>query len=447
MYNNYKNIAKAIHIPYFSDDDINEAIRLFRRNNGSLYHTYLLRIKAILHRKIKRIDPKKINLLSDNKYAERLLAISAKNNEVLLVSHEMTLTGAPRALLTLGHTLKMLGYKPTILALQDGPLTIEAENTGIPVCITNSDILYPLISNIHTEKEKNIIQRVIDHFPCIIYNTIISVDILHNFINNNKSYIWIHEAALCYKYLRISHDEIVKALKKITNIWIVGELARKTFNTFTSNAFHTDNLLYGIPSLSPDSNSKKNDTTPTLSQNKINILFSGMMGQRKGTYLLLDAVKQLSEDEKSNIQIHIIGGSLEHKITRLLNAADSNVIKWWGMQSHDFVIAMMEKMQALICPSLDDPMPIVCTEAFQLGIPVATSDATGTAALITQDVDGMVFKADDVNALAETLRKLINLSPEKLKAIGHAGMNIYKENFTMEIFSRNLSRYFPAIPK
>ena len=108
---------------------------------------------------------------------------------------------------------------------------------------------------------------------------------------------------------------------------------------------------------------------------------------------------------------------------------------------------MMEKMQALICPSLDDPMPIVCTEAFQLGIPVATSDATGTAALITQDVDGMVFKADDVNALAETLRKLINLSPEKLKAIGHAGMNIYKENFTMEIFSRNLSRYFPAIPK
>lgn len=51
-----------------------------------------------------------------------ILSTHAQGNpkDVLLVSHEMSLTGAPRALLTLAVELKAVGYNPVIFALKTG---------------------------------------------------------------------------------------------------------------------------------------------------------------------------------------------------------------------------------------------------------------------------------------------------------------------------------------
>jgi len=55
---------------------------------------------------------------------------------------------------------------------------------------------------------------------------------------------------------------------------------------------------------------------------------------------------------------------------------------------------------ALLLPTLYDPFPNVCTEAFASGLPVITSDHCGAAELITDGENGYVADALDVDALA-----------------------------------------------
>lgn len=439
----FRNISKAIHNGFYTDSDINSAISEYKRNGAPISKVVSLHLKKFFHRNIKHVIPKTRRLLLAEKPA--ILAMSespASSKEILLISHEMTLTGAPRALLTFAITLKSLGYSPAILSLSEGPLTQEANRHGIPVMITESELVNPYVPNTLYKAERDVVAKLINRYSTVIYNTIVSVDILNDFINRSNSFIWIHEAGISYRYLRSNRDKIISALNNAKKIWIVGEHAKKMFDTYTHGNIDSSIFLYGIPPIDADALCKIKPVT--LEADKIHIMMSGMMGHRKGTNTLLKAVDMLTDIEQERIKVHLIGGCCENNTRKEINNAPDTV-KWWGEKSHEELLKIMGQMQALICPSIDDPMPIVCTEAFQQNIPVATSDATGTAALITTGESGMVFPADNPEALAEVIRTIINMPTETLKEIGRNGKNIYDKNFTLEVFTRHVVEYFPPI--
>ncbi|WP_300935800.1 glycosyltransferase family 4 protein [uncultured Muribaculum sp.] len=439
----YRNISKAIHNGFYTNNDISVAISNYRRQGAPLNKIVSLYLKKFFHRSIKHVrQERRTLLLAENREISNILASPISPRDVLLISHEMTLTGAPRALLTVAMTLRDMGYSPTILSLVDGPLSEEAGLNGIKVLITDSELINPYVENALYKTEQDVARQLLDHYKHVIFNTMVSVDILHDFINKDNSIIWIHEAGISYEYLRSPHDTIIDALKKAKDIWIVGEHAKKMFDDYTCHRIESSIFLYGIPAINNISIPSTEENN--ISHDKINILMSGMMGTRKGTDLLLDAVKLLSPEELSRLRIHLIGGCCENSIkTKIENAGDS--ILWWGQQPHDKVLSAMSDMQALICPSIDDPMPIVCTEAFQQHIPVLTSDATGTASLIKDGGDGMIFTSGSPKAIADTLRRVITTPPSELKRIGDNGYKIYTEHFSLQIFSKNLSKYFPPL--
>ena len=436
-----RDISKIIHNRYYTDSEIDTAIATLKKNGVSETKIRKLRFKKFFHRRIKSLAPfEPEKTIVGNPDIATLIDTPATSDEILLISHEMSLTGAPRALLTLAVTLKDEGYRPTILTLADGSLSEEARKNGIPVLVTDKELVNPFVPTLLYEKEKTLIQKLINRFPKVVYNTIVSVDMFHDLIDTNKSVIWIHEAGIVYDNLRSDRDKIVDAIKNNRTNWVVGAHALNMLNRAMGTTTDATIFLYGIPPLEDVAHIE----IPELPHDKINIMISGMMSQRKGTDTLLGAIKTLSKEEADRIMIHIVGGSCESNITREINKAHKSV-KWWGEQSHDFVLAIMKKMDMLICPSIYDPMPIVCTEAFQQSIPVVTSDATGTAALITPGVDGMIFEAGKSDAVAKILRQIIAIPPAKLKDMGKNGNNIYRKNFTLEVFKKNVEKYFPPI--
>ena len=59
--------------------------------------------------------------------------IEIKNNKIILISHEMTYTGAPRSLLNICIILKKIGKNITVYTLENGPFQNEFERVGIEV--------------------------------------------------------------------------------------------------------------------------------------------------------------------------------------------------------------------------------------------------------------------------------------------------------------------------
>ena len=84
-------------------------------------------------------------------------------------------------------------------------------------------------------------------------------------------------------------------------------------------------------------------------------------------------------------------------------------------------------------PSLDDPMPIVCTEAMMLSKPIIVSDHTGTASLIKEGESGFVVQAGNPQSLANAIKISVN-NKEKLAAMGKQARTVFEQYFTNNIF-------------
>ena len=80
----------------------------------------------------------------------------------------------------------------------------------------------------------------------------------------------------------------------------------------------------------------------------------------------------------------------------------------------------MEQCNCVVCASRDDPMPTFVTEGLIFGKPSIVSEHTGTAGLVTEGVDGFLYKDDDPQQLADKLAWAIE-PPEALAALHGSG--------------------------
>jgi glycosyltransferase involved in cell wall biosynthesis len=82
-----------------------------------------------------------------------------------------------------------------------------------------------------------------------------------------------------------------------------------------------------------------------------------------------------------------------------------------------------------VAPSRFESFGLVLIEAMRHGVPVIACDVGGMREIITNGVDGYLFKVDDVGELASRLRFLIE-EHEARKSIGRSAKATYEDRFT-----------------
>ena len=98
---------------------------------------------------------------------------------------------------------------------------------------------------------------------------------------------------------------------------------------------------------------------------------------------------------------------------------------------------MYQKVDVIVCPSMEDPLPVVMTEGMMFYKPCIASDATGTAEFIADGENGFVVRAGDPIDLAEKMEWFIN-NKKNICTMGQAARRVYEENFRMENFGARL---------
>lgn len=108
-----------------------------------------------------------------------------------------------------------------------------------------------------------------------------------------------------------------------------------------------------------------------------------------------------------------------------------------GEQTQEELEQILSNIDVFVCPSRDDPMPIVVTEAMQHYVPCIVSNQVGQSEFMIGDVGGFVFESEDVEALSRLMEFCIDCSKEIEKRQDEA-YKIYCDNFSQDAMERKV---------
>ena len=297
--------------------------------------------------------------------------------KIFIMSHSGGRTGVPIALMNHALLLRELGWNVVYGILDSGSISEELKMKGIP-CIDD------IILKARSEKFLNFLRN----FDMILIGTLVLTE-FEKEINSLMipTIWWIHESqkSLYEKYKLPENDNHIK-------YYGVGD---RVFNMFLK--FYPDKKIDSMIYYLPD--------THGLKKNKSKIFtftFIGSDSKRKGLDILVQAIKCLEENVRNQIQVIMVcpdAGNDDYNMVKEIQQ-----IIMMGERNQQEILEIYSYTDILVCPSRDDPMPIVVTQAIQHEIPCIVSDNVGQSIYFEDNNGGFVFENENYRQLADIMK-------------------------------------------
>jgi len=153
------------------------------------------------------------------------------------------------------------------------------------------------------------------------------------------------------------------------------------------------------------------------------ILFASKLQRRKRCEDLVEAYKRLSPGPGIEPDPYlVIVGDGEERPTLERQAAGFRGVRFCGFRNQSELPRFFDIATVLVLPSRHEPWGLIVNEAMNAGKAVIVSDDVGCHPdLITEGVEGHVFPAGNVEALANALRTVL-ATPETAVEMGRRGL-------------------------
>lgn len=346
----------------------------------------------------------------------------SRNKKVLLFSHDMGLAGAPVVLLYFAKILKKHFYDVVVYTGIHGALEEQFLAVDIPVVI--DDDLFCLEKSFNTMKW-------VEQFDLVVVNTVVLAYLLADMKFNVPVLWWIHEEKGEYYT-----PEVVSSLQccnaENIHVYAVSPAAARNFAELGHKDFLPQLLMYGIPDAVEYHHNADNGEVFTF-------CIVGDVIERKNQLLAVQAVHLLnnSSDITREMRLDIIGDYSSPYGQMVYDyAKDISNVRFLGRITHEEVIEFYANIDALLCPSSVDPMPVVVTEALMLKKLVIISKAIGQSAFLIDGESCLMLDEFDAECLADKMKAAI--SAGNLDQYGQAGRKIYDAYFSLEKFEKNI---------
>lgn len=186
----------------------------------------------------------------------------------------------------------------------------------------------------------------------------------------------------------------------------------------------------------------------TATDGSIRILFAGRLTEKKGAEFALRSFVEAREKYKS-IELTMIGDGPEaNKLRNFIKTMDLNThVHFLGAQSHDRVIAEMQRSHILLLPSKTarsgdkEGIPNVLMEAMATGMPVLSTFHAGIPELVEHGKSGYLVPEGDLASLTEGLLYLIERQ-NLWQYFGKNGREKVEKDFNIYIQTEKLERIY-----
>lgn len=419
VYTPYATLSHAGHVSISLDEGMKTGAR---RNKASIY---------LLKRwpRYTTHDPYFTDNMRDWLYADSPTPIrmAARDQpasgetslDLLFVSHDLSLSGAPMMLFHAARWCQQNGIFTVVIAPKDGPLREKLEAEGIPL------IIDPLIRTGHES-----FARFARDFDCIVANTIRSGAVVRAMQTESVPIVWwLHEPGSVGEHYIREDKHLRAALPFADMLWTPSERTAEIYRPFTDRPVKC--IRNAIPDLGlkPSENGKADD-------GPLRFLLLASIEPRKGQDVFVQALALLPRELQEAARFQIAGRILDPDFWPKVKAVATTLKNFSvsGALNHQEAIELMGEADVVVSASRDEAMPTVTIlEAMSLGKAVIATTVGGAREVLVEGENALLVRPEDPAALAGAIRRLIE-DRSLASELGRKARATYEAEFTMERF-------------
>jgi glycosyltransferase involved in cell wall biosynthesis len=343
--------------------------------------------------------------------------------DLLFVSHDLSLSGAPMMLLHAAAWCKRHGMFVVVMAPEDGPLRDKFEAEGIPL------IIDPLV-----EMEHESFAAFARHFDCVVANTIRSGAVVRALKGENIPVVWwLHEpGSVGEHYLR--EQPKLRAAMPLADLLLAP--SEQTAGVYRS---HTDSPVKCLRNAIPDVRAKLEPREE--GSRPLRFLLLASVEPRKGQDIFVKALAQLPRELQETAHFEIAGRTLDPDFWPTVEPIANGIknLSVTGALSHAEAIEKLSAADVIVAPSRDEAMPTVTIlEAMSLSKAIVTTTVGGALEVFTEGENALLVRPEAPDALAGAIRRLIE-DPSLVRELGDKARRTFETSFTIERFGAEFS--------
>lgn len=165
-----------------------------------------------------------------------------------------------------------------------------------------------------------------------------------------------------------------------------------------------------------------------IEKNDIKLLFVGRFDYQKGIDTLQEAIRILgSKNLDFSITLTLVGDYVNSEEKVEFEEYPKIKIKHRGWLSPDELEQEYLESNVLVIPSRWEGFAMVPLEAMSYGLPIIASDIKPFQEIINDNIDGLLFKSESAESLAEKIKILDKVN---LQELGKQGLENFERSYT-----------------
>jgi GT2 family glycosyltransferase/glycosyltransferase involved in cell wall biosynthesis len=367
-------------------------------------------------------------------FAPRNSADTNSERNVLLISQDLTLTGAPIMVSHLAKWCKTHGIFVVVMSPVDGPLRGTLVEADIPVIIdpllaTGYEAFTKFGCHLPVRSHRSFTSFARD-FDCVVASTIFAAPLIRDASKEAIPHIWWIQEGLVGNHYLNKYSLLPGVLGLAELIITPDKSSRRIYQAFARHPIRV--LPYGIPDVAQGHSSRQERPIGPL-----RFLLLGTIEHRKGQQTLLEAVRRLPPDVLDRSEFLIVGRPNDAKLAAdVRSAAEASPhIRYRETVAHNDALALIRETDVMLCASSDETGPLTLIEAMALGKAILSTRVGVVGENLIPEEDALFVEAGDAVGLAAAIERLVR-EPKLISKLAINARNAYDQHFGLDRFGK-----------
>ena len=178
-----------------------------------------------------------------------------------------------------------------------------------------------------------------------------------------------------------------------------------------------------------------------------NLLLLGELNERKGVYVLLDAISHMDSELAPDVKLYLCGnGDLDRLKERIKELSLEHRIAHIGWIDKEEKAAIFANTKINVLPSYNEGLPMTILETMGYGIPNVSTAIASIPDVIKNGKTGFLVQPGSATELEEALWKLLNNDELRLE-ISKNSHELIVNNYSLDVYIKRLKKIYYSFVK
>jgi glycosyltransferase involved in cell wall biosynthesis len=180
-----------------------------------------------------------------------------------------------------------------------------------------------------------------------------------------------------------------------------------------------------------------------IPEKTVMVVSAGRLSPEKGHRFLVEAIGMLKGNINNTHFVFCGDGPCQKELGKQSKELGiSEILHFVGFRRD--LKEIFETMDLMVLPSLTEGLPNVVLEAFACAKPVVATRVGGVPEIVEDGINGVLVPKERPDLLAKVINDCLS-DPEKMRAMGEAGYQKVKSDFTFESQTQKLEAIYDEV--